>query len=112
MEAVTARDITEVLLRWESGAMTSREVHEWANARFCTEQWEAENEIVNEVLAYLDTMDMNLVLPEDIPSLREALCAQSPEAVHRFIDDCYTKITIDVRKRKCAEDPLYAPFCK
>ena len=109
---VTARDIDAVLVHWSSHELSASEVHNWAEARFATDSWEPENEVVNEVLGHLDRLDMNLVVVEDIPLLREALLARNEEDANRLIERSYAITPLDARKLMCAGKQIYAPFCK
>ncbi|UJW81279.1 hypothetical protein [Hydrogenophaga sp. SL48] len=108
---VTAREMDALLVRWGSNELSASEVHSWAEARFATHSWEPENDAVNEVLSHLDRLDMNLVVVEDIPLLREALLARNEEDANRLIERSYAITPLEARKLICAEKPIYAPFC-
>jgi hypothetical protein len=110
--ALTARDIDDILVRWEAGEVTHRVLHEWAEHRSGTHNWEPACEVTNEVLGHLDRMDMNLVMPRDVTMLMQALATTTVEEACRLIDACYTAFSIAARKLVCAADDFYAPFCK
>lgn len=110
-KSVTALDIDSILVRWASNELSATDVHNWAEARFATEEWESDNEAINEVLGHLDRLDMNLVVVADVPLLRKALLAPSIESACALIDRCYEIMPIAQRRRDCAQSSLYAPFC-
>jgi hypothetical protein len=107
-------EIESILRRWQSGELTHVEVFDWANNRFCTSQWDPEDEIVNEVLSELDTLNINLTTADDISHLLGLLKIPSGELeIARSHQVAYSK-TIDLQSRRAAlvNDPFYAPFCK
>lgn len=109
-QVVTRKDLETILCNWEQGVLSSRQVYDWANDRFCTSDWETDCDVSNEVLALLDTLNINLVVPADIPILRMALEAATLEDACavlelRLPDDC----ALEARLRECAGDPLYPP---
>ncbi len=107
-------ELLEILNSWRDGKLTSGQVHDWANDRFAVSAWEVEDEVVNEVLGRLDTLDMNLTTTEDVPVLIQALSfsSQSLNEAIRCLDEHDSKINLEERKKKYSSDPLYAPFCK
>ena len=107
--AVVTADIVESKLRqWKTGQVSAAEVHDWAEKTFAVDSWEPESDAVNEVLAELDMLDMNLVIPDDIPVLVTALRAKNFEAL---LSEYFSKIDFELRKSQLSADPLYAPFC-
>jgi hypothetical protein len=63
---------------------------------------------VNEVLANLDMLNINLVTPEDIPTLLAALRADNFEAL---LSDHFATVDLASRRSQLAAIPLYARFC-
>lgn len=109
---ITANDIDAVLVQWDAGTLSARDVQSWAEARFAVDACEVDNEVTNEVLGHLDCLDMNLVVPADIPVLREALHAATvAEAIHQ-IEHSYLLLALEDRKRMCEEDAFYARYCE
>jgi len=81
MRTVSASDVEAKLREWATGAVQASDVQNWAEERFAVDEWEAESGSVNTVMAHLDMLDLNLVIPDDIPMLIEALRAPDAAAV-------------------------------
>lgn len=114
MNIITRFEIENLLRRWQSGELTHQQIYDWANDRFATSKWDAEDEIVNEVLAELDNLNMNLTTPKDIPHLLHLLTI-SPGQIEKLVaqQEAYLEsIDIEARKAALARDLFYAPFCK
>lgn len=109
MEIVTSSDIEEKLRHWQSGKISAAELHDWAEDRYSNHRWETESDAVNEVLAQLDMMNMNLITTEDISVLSRALTSTHYLMV---LNEHFKSIDMSNRKIQLANDPLYAPFCK
>ncbi|WP_428382966.1 hypothetical protein [Nevskia ramosa] len=105
-------DVATVLREWAAGVLSSEQVFKWANAHFAIEAWDAEDGAVNEVMAQLDTMDMNLVTSEDAPILLAALEAKTAEGAAEVIGSHNAVIDWSARKQRLSSEPLYSPFCK
>jgi len=119
MNKVKRSDIIQVLESWKNSEATAKEVLDWANGLYFIgetefDDWQDDNSAANEVLCELDSLDMNLVLPEDIPIHIEFL--KTP--VGKFEEGFQTwqkKIDrIDFKKRciKLIDHKIYGPFCK
>jgi hypothetical protein len=116
---VTRLDIIQILKSWENNATTAKEVWDWASERYFPgetefDDWEGGNSAANEVLCELDSLDMNLVLPEDIPIHIEFLKIPVGK-----IDEGYRKWRGKIEqidfKRRCKNlkgHEIYGPFCK
>lgn len=108
MSKITASDIQSILHRWAIDELNESQVHEWAEARFCSDNFETESAAVNEVLARLDTMDMNLTTKDDIPALLKALLSSEFESILSQHDK---SIDIEERKIRLKNVSLYSRFC-
>jgi len=111
---ITRHAIREVLLHWQAGEVASRFVLDWANERYGGKAWDTEDEIVDQVLLELYSLDMNLTTVEDVPHLLHVLTIPrgrigSVMALHR---DYARSIDIQARRLALAKDPLYGPYCK
>ena len=107
------QQVDQLLAEWEAGRVTAVEVHEWAVARYAVSGVEIENDVVNQVLAELDALDVNLVIAQDVPELRTLLRsdpATSAAAIARY-ESYAASLDLAARRRQLAGDPLYAPFC-
>ena len=101
--------------------MTARELNAWAGENYpgdCVDydDWDerGDNSCINEVLAALDSMDMNLMTAEDVPAYLDFL-ETSPDSFEKG----YMKLRqyldhIDLKKRAAAlmADPFYERFCR
>ena len=111
---ITRQEIRKVLLRWQAGEVTHRFVFDWANDRYAGKQWNTEDEIVDQVLLELYSLNLNLTTAEDVPHLLQLLTLPRGQigtvmALHRE----YTRsIPIQARRLALAKDPLYGPYCK
>ena len=108
MAVVTADSVESRLRDWQAGRVTAAHIHEWAENTYAVSAWEPESDAVNEVLAQLDMLDMNLVTPDDIPALIAALRSDNFEAL---ISDHFATVDYRLRKTQLTGVSPYAPFC-
>ncbi len=120
MEPMIGReDLIKILQYWRDGVLTAEQVHEWAEKRAGNVEvsdWEGvePNSATNEVLWALDMLNINLMLPEDIPTYLEFLHTPPghfSEGYHKW-QDTLTQVDYRARKEFLRMIPLYAPFCK
>jgi len=109
MAVVTADIVESKLRRWQAGEITAAEVHGWAENTYAVSSSEPESDAVNEVLAQLDMLDVNLVTPDDIPVLIAALRSEQFEAL---LSKHFASVDLNLRKTQLSAVPLYAPFCR
>lgn len=99
--------------------MTAEQTHDWAedmHMRVELDDWEdgEEHSVANEVLAALDMLDMNLILPEDIPIYLRFLntpMGRFAEGYSEF-QDALERIDYTARQKALATIPIYARFCR
>jgi hypothetical protein len=117
---LTRADLATVLTQWLDGRLTAHQVHEWAEERagndtFDVDDWEGieSNSVANEVLRALDMLDMNLMLPDDIPFYLEFLGTLEGQFYegYRKWQDALNRIDYGARKEALRANPLHAPFC-
>ena len=108
MAVITAAIVESRLREWQAGRVTAAQIHEWAENTYAVSAWEPESDSVNEVLAQLDMLDMNLVTPDDIPALIAALRSDDFEAL---IADHFATVDFLGRRTQLAGVSPYAPFC-
>ena len=108
MSTITAFEIEKILKSCIQGEIQESDVHQWAEARYAVDEYETESEAVNEVLALLDMLDMNLTTKEDFPAFIKALT--SPDYLN-VISEHDAGVDIDKRKEQLKDNPLYAKFC-
>jgi hypothetical protein len=109
-QVVTRQEIIELLNSWQAGKLDAQFVYDWANERYSTEHWSAEDDIVNEVLSELDILDINLTTTDDIPVFLEVL-ALPPEKVSEAtgrLKAHASTFNLEARKQQCRGNPFYA----
>ena len=113
-KVITREEIRELLQRWQAGECSHKFVYDWAGERYGSKRWDTEDEIVDQVLTELFTLDMNLTTAEDVPHLLAVLTIpQGQIGTAMALIREYTR-TIDLKSRRLnlAKDPLYGPHCK
>jgi hypothetical protein len=102
-------EVSQVLKKWQDGELSAKDVHHWAVDRYAMPSYEAEDEVVNEVLSELDMLDIYLITVQDIPALLEAvsLPADRIDEVSNVIHRQWQSISLDERQRIWRYDPLY-----
>jgi hypothetical protein len=106
MSVVIRSDIKKILLDWQLGKLSAQEVHTWASDIYFPgkndfEDWDEVDDVSssNEVLSYLDNLDINLATSEDVPTLLallEADPAHYQTALLAF-EDALNKIDFEKR---------------
>ncbi len=118
--AITRGQIETILRQWQDGALTAEQVHEWAQAMYFPGALEIADEepdgnsASNEVLQYLDCLDSNLIIVEDVPIYLEFLATPSGQfdnGYRKFVQ-ALDRIDMLSRRQALSRIPLYAPFCK
>lgn len=116
---ITRELILNNLETWEKGEKSAQETWEWAQAHFRQgtvdyNDWEDGNSAAKEVLGYLDSLDMNLIIVEDVPIHADFL--KSPLGnFNEAYDKWQERLdAIDYRKRQkdLRVDPIYERFCE
>ena len=113
-ENITREQLDHLLSDWCAGRMTATTVHDWAVNRYAVSDFTPEDAIVNEVLARLDMLDANLTTADDVPALRRLLASRPhslAEAVSRY-EEYLESVDFGERRRRLANEPMYAPYCK
>lgn len=108
-----------LLESWQAGNVSTQEVLSWASKRFIPgevefDDWENDCSATNEVLAELDSLDMNLVLPEDAPihiSFLKTPPGQFEEGFAKW-QEAVGSIDFKARIKQLKDHPIYGPFCK
>lgn len=108
---VSRAEVASALSKWQTGALSNDQIHAWANERFAVDAWDAEDCAVNEVLAQLDMMDMNLVTVEDVSALLSALEETSAEGAARIFATYSNTIDLASCKLRLKNEPFYSRFC-
>ncbi len=118
---ITRSDIIAKLLEWQEGKLTAEDLNNWAVRFYLHDDvdysdWEGDEEersVTNEVLAQLDSIDMNLMIPDDVPAYLEFL--DTPlgkfEDGYAKLESYLNSIDYKERARLLAGNEFYAPFC-
>ena len=103
MHIVTRREVIQILRRWLAGDLSPGDVHDWAVNRYAAHTYEAEDDVVNEVLGRLDMLDVDLTVVNDIPAFLDVL-SLPPDRSHeagKILDQQWHSIDLDERRRIC-----------
>jgi hypothetical protein len=113
MQIVTRGDIIHVLEAWQAGTIGPRDVHEWAEERYASSNFETEDDVATEVLSNLDCLDINLTTLEDAPTFLRMLRLphDQPQEAFALLREHSDSIDIDERMRRYATDRFYGRFC-
>ena len=116
---VTREDVVTILQQWQEGRLNAEQVHAWAEERAGNAEvgdWEgAEPEsVTNEVLSSLDMLDLNLMLPADIPSYLDFLHTPPGQFAtgYQAWQAALGQIDYAARKATLQAIPFYARFCQ
>jgi len=122
MQKILTRNELRVLLtQWEQGQITTEELNGFAGELYPNEEvdyedWETdgENSVTKEVLAALDMMDMNLMVPEDVPVYLEFLNTPLGSYTDGYLRLRQYLQCVNIKKRQKAlsEIPFYKAFCE
>lgn len=102
--------LRDLLKRWQRQELSHREVHEWAEARYCVSSFEPEDDVANEVLAALDLLDINVTTEADIPYLLDALASTSADEASLIMAS--RPFDLEQRRLRYGDDPIYGPFLR
>jgi len=114
---VHREEVSRNLIEWGSGRMRSEDLLQWADALYPSDSveysdWEGDNSVTKETLAVLESLDMNLALPEDSPIYLEFLSTPPGEfdAGYARFQDRLTAIDYESRRSQLRNVPLYSRF--
>lgn len=115
---VTRGELIRMLQSWQAGELATQQLWDWASHRFQAgradyDDWDGEDSVAREVLTMLDSLDLHLMLVEDVPLHLAFL--QSP--LGAFIQSQLTwrselaQLNYDERRCKLRDNPIYALYC-
>lgn len=106
-DTVSRGDIRDKLIKWKLGDIAEEELRAWAEDLYDNNAFtanstgdDAEDPVLPEVLQYLGSLDMNLVLIEDIPIFIEFLNSDKKDfdaACEKF-HKCLEQIDYNARR--------------
>ena len=111
MALVSRDDLRNVLAQWQHGDLSHSQVYDWSTEHFGLEQMDGGDSVVNEILAHLDIMDVNLTTPDDVPVFLAMLDADSEAEATELLRRHGDTLDLDERIAKWRADPFYTPFC-
>ena len=111
---VTRDELSELLVKWERGDLTTQQVWDWVDARYWPgdteiDDWDGDLSATNEILAQLDSMDINLVLVDDVPIHRRFLASPREHTAQAFEFWKSELDSIDYRQRmkSLRDNPMF-----
>ena len=110
--------IIQTLSRWAEAELTERDVWAWASS-LCLpgedsyDRWLEGDRISHQVMLHLNSLDMHLIIKEDIPIYLQFLAQDDSnfESAYNEWQENIRKIDTSNRKRQLKKHPIYAPFC-
>lgn len=115
---VTRGELIRVLQTWQSGQLETQQLWDWASHRFQAGQadyddWDGEDSVAREVLTMLDSLDLHLMLAEDVPLHLEFL--QTPIGAFgeslQLWQASLARLDYEKRKNLLRDNPIYAMYC-
>lgn len=115
---VTRGELIRMLQSWQAGELATQQLWDWASHRFQAgradfDDWDGEESVAREVLTMFDSLDLHLVLVEDVPLhlafLQTPIGAfgEGRSAWHAAL----AALDYAARRRNLREDPIYALYC-
>jgi hypothetical protein len=113
---VTREDVIGILEAWQKGEMSAREVWDWAHLNSLEESeytdYENDDSVSNEIICYLDNLDIKLGLAEDVPIHLEFLSTplgRFKEGYNKW-NEALRSIDHAARVEKLRDYPIDHPF--
>lgn len=115
---VTRGELIRMLQSWQAGELMTQQLWDWASHRFQAgradyDDWDGEDSVAREVLAMLDSLDLHLMLAEDVPLHLAFL--HTPigafEESRRNWQKALAGLDYEARKMALRNDPIYAMYC-
>ncbi len=115
---VTRGELIRMLKSWQAGELATQQLWDWASHRFQAGQadyddWDDEDSVAREVLTMLDSLDLHLMLAEDVPlhlAFLQTPIGEFGEA-QRAWREMLTGLDYAARKLALKNDPIYALYC-
>ncbi len=115
---ITRGEIILMLQKWQDGILGTQQIWDWASHRFQAgtadyDDWDDEASVAHEMLGLLDSLDMHLVLIDDVP-LHLAFLATPLGSFDEALANwraALASIDYAARKRDLKVDPIYALYC-
>lgn len=113
MSSELRTDLRNILLQWQSGALEPKEVLEWAEDRYESEDLQSGDEAALSILTLLDSLHVNLITVEDVPVFLRMLelPPEKEDEALQLLERHSESFDLDARKKKYRNHPLYGLFC-
>jgi hypothetical protein len=106
--------LSQLVSAWQEGVVGTIEVHETAEELMVVWDWKQlpkheAGSVVNEVLSQLDALNVQLILPEDIPAILGFLTASAGAELQAWVtwEAYWEAVDFDERKARLRNDPYY-----
>ena len=113
MSSKLRTDLRNILLQWQSSTLEPKEVLEWSEERYESEDLQSGDEAALSILTLLDSLHVNLITIDDVPVFLQMLELppdKEEEALH-LLEQHSERIVLEARKMKYRNHPLYGLFC-
>ncbi len=106
-------DLRNVLVQWQSGILEPKEVLEWAEDRYESEDLQSADEAALSILTLLDSLHVNLITLEDVPVFLQMLDLppEKGEEALQLLERHSKSFDLEARKKEYRNHPLYGLFC-
>ena len=108
--AVSREEVVALLRRWQSGDATAADVKSFAEAAAGRDA--PRDEVLHEVLAELDILEVHLLTPDDVPALVTFLSRAHFAAGLAEWTRHRNAIDLDLRSKRLKKLDFYRPFCR
>ncbi len=115
---VTRGEIIRMLQLWQAGELATQRLWDWASHRFQSgsadfDDWDEGASVARDMLEMLDSLDMHLMLAEDVPLHLAFL--QTPlggfAQARRDWQEALAALDYVARRLQLRENPIYALYC-
>lgn len=116
---ITRGEIIMMLKQWQAAQISTQQLWDWASHRFQSGQadyddWEEDDSVAHEMLGALDSLDLHLILVEDVPI--HLVFLEAPLGAFQEASDAWRAalqaIDYGQRKQRLRDDPIYALYCE
>jgi hypothetical protein len=116
---VTVKIIRQKIVDWQNDKIAKEELQKWGEEKYMSDEMhnsklnKRDREIVIEVLQYLEFMNINTTIKDDIPYVLEFMDSNIPyKEAYKKWDQYLDGIDYKKRARELKHDPFYAPYCR
>lgn len=115
---ITRGEIILMLKKWQAADLSTQQLWDWASHRFAAghadyDDWDGERSVAHEMLGVLDSLDMHLMLVQDVPmhlAFLETPIGAFEDGFERW-SAARAAIDYATRIHQLKNDPIYALYC-